>query len=201
MYRAILLDLGNVLIGLDIAAGYRALAQLCPYPEAEIRRRIAASGLAEPFETGLIEPREFHAQFCAALELELDYDRFCAIWNSIFAGTLLPESMIEGLARRYRLVMVSNTNAIHFEMVGRRYPVLRHFHARALSYQVKTMKPQPGIFLEAVRLAGCPAEECFYADDIPAFTEAARTLGIDAVTFESAAQLADEMRRRGIAWE
>jgi FMN phosphatase YigB (HAD superfamily) len=38
--------------------------------------------------------------------------------------------MIEGLARRYRLVMVSNTNAIHFEMVERRYPVLRHFHAR-----------------------------------------------------------------------
>jgi FMN phosphatase YigB (HAD superfamily) len=37
------------------------------------------------------------------------------------------------------------------------------------------MKPRPEIFLEAVRLAGCPAAECFYSDDIPAYTEAARS--------------------------
>jgi len=201
MYRAILLDLGKVLIDFDFSAGYRALEELCPYPEAEIRRRIAATDLAARFETGLIEPRDFCAQLCALLELKVDYDPFCAIWNSIFSGVLLPESMIEGLSHRYRLVMVSNTNQIHFEMVRQRYPVLRHFHGKALSYQVKAMKPRPEIFLEAVRLAGCRAGECFYADDIPAYTEAARALGIDAVTFESAAQLSTEMRRRGITWE
>ncbi|MGB7761392.1 MAG: HAD family phosphatase [Bryobacteraceae bacterium] len=201
MHRAILLDLGKVLIDFDFSAGYRALEEHCPYPEAEIRGRIAATDLAAQFETGLMEPRDFWARFCALVELNVDYDRFCAIWNSIFSGALLPESMIEGLARRYRMVVVSNTNPIHFEMVRQHYPVLRHFHHMALSYQVKAMKPRPEIFLEAVRLAGCRAGECFYADDIPAFSEAARTLGIDAVTFESAAQLSTEMRRRGIAWE
>jgi len=201
MYRAILLDLGKVLIDFDFSAGYRALEEFCPYPEAEIRRRVTATDLAARFETGLMEPRDFCAQFCAQLELKVDFDRFCAIWNSIFSGVLVPESMIEGLARRYRLVLVSNTNRIHFEMVRRQYPVLRHFHHMALSYQVKAMKPRPEIFLEAVRLAGCRAGECFYADDIPAFTEAARKLGIDAVAFESVAQLSTEMRRRGIAWE
>ena len=201
MYRAILMDLGKVLIDFDFSAGYRALEEFCPYPEAEIRRRVTATDLAARFETVLMEPRDFCAQFCAQLELKVDYDRFCAIWNSIFSGVLVPESMIEGLARRYRLVLVSNTNRIHFEMVRRQYPVLRHFHHMALSYQVKAMKPRPEIFLEAVRLAGCRAGECFYADDIPAFTEAARKLGIDAVAFESVAQLSTEMRRRGIAWE
>ena len=135
------------------------------------------------------------------LRREVRRSRVGVIWNSIFSGVLVPESMIEGLARRYRLVLVSNTNRIHFEMVRRQYPVLRHFHHMALSYQVKAMKPRPEIFLEAVRLAGCRAGECFYADDIPAFTEAARKLGIDAVAFESVAQLSTEMRRRGIAWE
>ena len=62
MYRAILLDLGNVLIELDFAAGYRALAGLCPYAEADIRRRIAATDLPERFETGLIEPRDQRPQ-------------------------------------------------------------------------------------------------------------------------------------------
>lgn len=201
MHRAILMDLGRVLIHFDFSAGYSALEKLCPYPTAEIRRRIAATDLAVRFETGLMEPRDFYAQLCALLELKVDYERFCAIWNSIFSDVLIPESMIEGLAHRYRLVVVSNTNQIHFEMVRQKYPVLRHFHEMALSYQVKAMKPRSEIFLEAVRLAGCRADECFYADDIPAFTEAARKLNIDAVTFESAAQLAAEMRSRGITWE
>ncbi len=195
------MDLGKVLVDFDFSAGYRALEKCCPYAEAEIRRRIAATDLAMRFETGLMEPRDFCAELCALIELNVDYDRFCAIWNSIFSGVLVPESMIQGLANRYRMVLVSNTNQIHFEMVRQQYPLLRHFHHKALSYQVKAMKPRPEIFLEAVRLAGCRASECFYADDIPAFTEAARWLGIDAVTFESVAQLSTEMHRRGIAWE
>jgi len=198
MYRAILLDLGKVLIDFDFSAGYRALEELCPYPEAEIRRRIAATDLAARFETGLIEPRDFCAQLCALLELKVDYDPFCAIWNSIFSGVLLPESMIEGLSHRYRLVMVSNTNQIHFEMVRQRYPVLRHFHGKALSYQVKAMKPRREIYERAIERAGCRAEECFYTDDIAEYVEAARRLGIDAVVFRSAAQLEGELRTRQI---
>jgi putative hydrolase of the HAD superfamily len=201
MYRAILMDLGKVLIDFDFTAGYRSLESCCPYPAAEIRRRIAATDLAVRFESGLMEPRDFCDQFCALIEMKADYDRFCTIWNSIFSGALVPESMIEGLSHRYRMVLLSNTNQIHFDMVRQQYPVLRHFHHMALSYQVKAMKPRPEIFLEAVRLAGCHASECFYADDIPAFSEAARKLGIDAVTFESVGQLSAEMHNRGIAWE
>lgn len=200
-YRAILFDLGRVLIDFDFAVGYLALERHCPYSQAEIRRRIAATDLAVRFETGLIEPRDFCAQLSALIELDADYDRFCAMWNSIFSSTLLPEAMIEGLARRYRLVMVSNTNQIHFEMVEKKYPVLRHFHARALSYEVKAMKPDAHIFEHALRLAGCSAGECFYTDDIPAYIESARRLGIDAVAFSSASQIAAEMRNRGIVWD
>ena len=201
MYRAILMDLGRVLIHFDFSTGYGALEKRCPYPAADIRRRLAATDLAARFETGLLEPRDFYAELCSLLELRVDYAGFCTIWNSIFSEVLVPESMLEGLALRYRLVLVSNTNRIHFEGVRQKYPVLRHFHELALSYQVKAMKPHSEIFLEAVRLAGCRADECFYADDIPAFTEAARKLNIDAVTFESAAQLGTEMRTRGITWE
>jgi FMN phosphatase YigB (HAD superfamily) len=52
-----------------------------------------------------------------------------------------------------------------------------------------------------VQRAGCRAEECFYTDDIPTYTEAARKLGIDAVTFESRLQLEGDFRGRGIQWE
>jgi HAD superfamily hydrolase (TIGR01509 family) len=62
------------------------------------------------------------------------------------------------------------------------------------------MKPQPEIYQAAIECAGCRPEECFYTDDIPEFIEAAKRLGIDAVQFESAAQLERELARRHIQW-
>lgn len=202
MYKAIIFDLGRVLVHFDFKRGYRELESLCRYPAAEIPKRIATTDLVQRFETGLVEPAEFVAAFSAILGLDLDYDHFCRIWSCIFTDILVPESMLAGLAARYRLILLSNTNAIHFEMIRRTYPMLvRHFHQLVLSYEVKAMKPDPVIFQAAIDAAGCRPEECFYTDDIAAYVEGARKAGIDAVQFESAEQIARELRARGIDWE
>lgn len=201
-HKAILFDLGRVLIHFDFRRGYRALEGLCPYAAEEIPRRLAGSGLVEQFETGLVEPREFVDRMRQILDLNVDYDQFRTIWSSIFTDILIPESMLEGLGRRYRLVLVSNTNALHFEMIRETYGhLLRHFDDLILSYEVRAMKPQPEIFQAALDVAGCLPEECFYTDDITAYIEAARRMGIDAVAFESRQQLEGELRGRGIVWE
>src|SRR5262245_13390620 len=119
MYKAIIFDLGKVLVHFDFARGYRELEGLCPYPAAEIPRRLSTTGLVPRFETGLIEPRDFVEQLTQVLDLDVGYDRFCGIWSCIFGHTLVPEEMLEGLAARYRLLLLSNTNAIHFEMIRR----------------------------------------------------------------------------------
>lgn len=201
MYKAIIFDLGKVLIYFDFKRGYQALEGLCPYAAVEIPKRIATTDLVDRFETGLVEPEQFFEELSRILGLNLQYDRFCQIWSSIFGQPLVPENMLQGLAARYRLVLLSNTNAIHFAMVRQAYPLLRHFHELVLSYQVKAMKPDPRIFQEAVARAGCRPQECFYTDDIAAYVEGARKLGIDAVQFESAEQIQREMATRQIRWE
>jgi putative hydrolase of the HAD superfamily len=201
VHKAVIFDLGRVLVNFDFKRGYRALEGLCPYAAAEIPKRLSGCGLVEEFETGLIEPRDFVARMSAVLDLTVDYDRFCQIWNSIFTETLVPETMLAGLAARYRLLLLSNTNAIHFEGLRQTHSMLRHFHHLVLSYEVKAMKPRPQIFQAAIALAGCRPEECFYTDDIADNVMAARHLDMDAVQFESLAQLQGELTARGIRWE
>ena len=202
MHKAIFFDLGRVLINFDFQIAYGALEGFCPYTAEEIQRRLAGTNLFERFETGLVESRDFTEQVRRVLDLKVEDDQFRKIWFSIFTDILLPESMLEGLRRRYRLVVVSNTNALHFEMLRETHAhLLRHFDDLVLSYEVHAMKPQPEIFQAAVERAGCGPEECFYTDDIAAYIEAARRMGIDAVAFESRVQLEGEMRRRGIEWE
>jgi putative hydrolase of the HAD superfamily len=200
-YRAIIFDLGKVLVHFDFKRGYRELEGHCALPAAEIPKRLAGTGLVEQFETGLVEPRDFVDQLRRILDLRVDYDEFCRIWSCIFTETLIPESMIEGLAARYRLLLLSNTNAIHFEMIHRKYPLLRHFHDLVLSYEVKAMKPDPAIYRAVLERAGCRPEECFYTDDIVEYVEGARRMGIDAVQFRGAEALQEELRARAIEWE
>lgn len=198
IYKAILFDLGKVLVHFDFKRAYSRLEALCPHGATEIPRLLSTTGLAHRFETGQLEPAEFVAELTRFLQLDVDFDRFCEMFNCIFAETLAPESLIESLAARYRLVLLSNTNAIHFEWILRNYPVLRHFHEFVLSYQVKAMKPDPGIYQAAIAKAGCRPEECFYTDDIAEFVEGARRMGIDAVQFTGAEDLERELKARGI---
>jgi putative hydrolase of the HAD superfamily len=62
------------------------------------------------------------------------------------------------------------------------------------------MKPGREIYRRAIAAAGCRPEECFFTDDIPEFVEGARREGIDAVQFQSSAQIEDELRLRGVTW-
>ena len=199
--KAVIFDLGRVIVPFDFNRGYTKLEALCGIPAAEIPGRIAPTRLVQLFESGGIEPRDFVRELSKHLNLDTSYENFCEIWSSIFLPyTLIPESMLIGIARNYRLVLLSNTNAIHFEMVRENYPLLRHFHSYVLSHEVGAMKPLPLIYRRAIETAGCLPEECFFTDDIQAYVEGARAQGIDAVQFESAAQIEEELRKRGVNW-
>lgn len=202
MIKALLFDLGRVIIPFDFNRGYAGLEALCGIPAREIPVKLAATGLVPRFESGRIEPHDFVRQLSACLNFETSYEAFCEIWSSIFLpDVLIPEEMLEGLGARYPLVLLSNTNAIHFDMVLKNYPILRHFHSYVLSYKVGAMKPETPIYKAAIDAAGCPAHECFFTDDISAYVEAARGLGIDAVQFRSAAQIEKELQDRGVYWK
>jgi len=201
LIKTVIFDLGKVLIPFDFSRGYRELEKLCPHPAADIPHRLAATDLVHRYETGLIESRDFVAAISRVLDLRITYERFCEIWSCVFLPpTLVPESLLEGIAARYRMLVLSNTNAIHFDMVRQNYPLLRHFDDFVLSYEVKAMKPAPAIYRAAIARAHCLPEECFYTDDIAAYVDGARREGIDAVQFVSREQLERDLAARGVSW-
>jgi glucose-1-phosphatase len=199
--KAVIFDLGRVIVPFDFNRGYVRLEPLCGIPAAEIPKRIAPTGLVPLFESGGIEPRDFVRELSRHLNLDTTYENFCDIWSSIFLpNPLIPESMFAGIAQKHRLLLLSNTNAIHFRMIRENYPILRHFHSFVLSYEVGAMKPLPRIYQRAIEEAGCLPEECFFTDDIPDYVAGASAQGIDAVQFESAEQIEAELRKRGVKW-
>ncbi len=201
MIKTVIFDLGRVLIPFDFMRGYLRMQALSGLAPDEIRARLSRDSLVHRFESGHIENHAFVAEVAARLGVRLDYERFSEIWSSIFLPeTLIPEEVVAGIRRNHRTVLLSNTNGIHFAMLDSRYPILQHFDARILSYEVKAMKPEPAIYQAAIDAAGCAPHECFFTDDIPAYVDGARAMGIDAVLFESGAQILAELAARGVRW-
>lgn len=201
MVKAVIFDLGRVIVPFDFRRGYAKLAPLCGLSESEIPRHLATTDLVQRYESGAIESRDFVQELSSHLKFETSYENFCEIWSSIFLPeTLIPESMLEGISRRHRLVLLSNTNEIHFSMIRENYPLLRHFDELVLSYEVGAMKPLPRIYERAIEAAQCAPGECFYTDDILPYVEGGRAAGMDAVQFESAEQIQRELEQRGVIW-
>ncbi len=198
MIKTILFDLGNVVVPFDVKRAYVRMAELCGCTPEEVAARIRATGLVTPYEKGQIETEAFVHQLSAALQVDITYQTFCDWWNGVFLPeTLVPEALLEDLRRRHRLLALSNTNPIHFAMLKEAYPLLRHFDGYVLSHEVGAAKPEAKIYQEAIALAQCAPEECFFTDDLAGNIEAARAHGMDAVQFISAEQLERELRTRG----
>ncbi|MBK5292174.1 MAG: HAD family phosphatase [Acidobacteriia bacterium] len=199
MIKTVIFDLGGVIVPFDFDRAYTQMELICGLPSVEIRRRIGATDIAMRLESGQVGSHDFVSELGRMLDCEIEYSNFCQLWTSIFfPHTLIPESLLEAIRKRHRLLLLSNTNSIHFEMIRDSYPLLQHFHHYVLSYEVGAMKPSPRIYQEALRHAQCDPGECFFTDDIPAYVEGARREGIDAVQFEGLEQLRGELLQRGI---
>jgi len=201
MIKTIIFDLGRVIIPFDFDLGYAELSRLSRMDTALIRERIRATGLVPQFETGLIEPEPFVAGIAAALGIEISVEEFRRIWNLIFLEeTLIPEDLVVRLKRHYKVLLLSNTNALHFDGLAERYPLLRHFDHHVLSYKVRVMKPDAEIYLHAARLAGCEASECLFIDDLEENVKGAQAVGMQALVFHGREQLEREFQEIGIVY-
>ncbi len=95
-------------------------------------------------------------------------------------------------------VLVSNTNALHWEGVLRVAPELpRLVPLRALSFEVGVAKPDPAHYDAALALSGARREDALYADDRADLIDAARKLGIDGFVVTDPDLLATELLARG----
>lgn len=199
MKRAVIFDLGGVIVPLDFPRAFAELAGVCAHSAEQVPLAIQDTGLVPLLEMGKIEPEEFHRRICIELGMELTFTEFREAWGALFSPeTLIPESLLVAVRRRHRLLLLSNTNAIHFPLIEERYPLLRHFHDFILSYEVGVMKPDPGIYRAAVARAGVEPADCVFVDDVEENVAGAICEGLDAFRFESAEQVVRELRRRGI---
>jgi putative hydrolase of the HAD superfamily len=197
MIRALICDLGNVLLHFDHRLITTRLAEYIPGASWDEIHAMKLWPLVHAFECGSIDTETFLAQAGQILQLPqpLPAKEFQMLWTDIFWPNQELIDLLSQLRDRLSLVMLSNTNALHITYARERFPDLfTLFDGTVFSYEAGICKPDPEIFLQALRVAESSPEDTLYFDDIAAYVDAASALGIHGYQYISIEGVRDVLR-------
>jgi glucose-1-phosphatase len=192
----VVFDLGGVLVSVDFMRACKRLEAAGGAPAAFILETIASGEDKAGFDTGRLSPQQFAARFCAAIGVRLPNAEFAEIWCDIFAEQTEVTGLLDDIGKHADLVLLSNTDPLHFDYVRSHYDFLKKFGRRVLSYEVGHAKPARQIFERAIDLCR-PGTSMIYFDDVPEFVSTARACGLPAQQFVDAAKLKRDLEHLG----
>jgi len=198
-FRAMIFDIGGVLIRVDISRAMNGLVSGLSMTPQEVWSAIQRDPRWLDWQEGRISPRDWHLHLTKRLGVSLTFEQFSEVWNrALDPDPILAESFPEKLSKNYRLALLSNTDPLHMSHEEARFPFFRFFPVRIYSYRVGASKPNPIIYREALKACKVQAEEAVYIDDVAAYSEAARRLGMTGIVFQSPEQLQSDLGDLGI---
>ncbi len=197
--KAIVFDLGKVLVDFDYSRSARRLAERGRVTAEDVRALIDHSELLFRFETGLIGAEEFFNQVRRGTGFEGTNEELRDIFADIF--TEIPEMIALHAALRARglpTYIFSNTNEIAVPHIRSRYPFFSNFEAYVLSYEEGAMKPDPRIYEVVERVTGRRGPDILYIDDRPENIESGARRGWQVIVQQEPHRTLEQVRALGL---
>lgn len=183
MIRAVLCDIGNVLVTFDFAkAMHRAAAQADATAE-EISALVHS--LLSDHETGRISSPEFLRTVAERTGYRGSMDELRTAYCEIFSPNPQAWPLIDALRTAVPVYLFSNTSEAHQDYLFSEYDVFQRIDGGVYSWSAGSMKPDRPIYEAALQLTGCAPEELAYLDDLAPNLEAGRALGIHAIRYDA----------------
>ena len=197
--KAVIFDLGNVLINYDAEKAARRFSNKAGVPLEKVWKHFFTSRVEKAYTRGEITTREFYEHAKRAFSSHVDFRTFSHLWNDIFWPNKKVCLLLKKLSRHYPLYLISNTNALHFNHVRRKFPeIFAHFKKTFPSHIMGRRKPDRRIYWRVLKTIKLKPEETVFIDDMPHFIKAARKVRMNGIQFSSDGQLKTELRKLGV---
>ena len=189
MTRYLIFDFGGVLVNLDRRRCVDAFTRIGAGAIACYVDECRQEDLFHDLEVGQTDI----PQFCDAVRRACpgciaDDEAICEAWNALLTG--IPRYRLERLdelKRDYRIVLLSNTNPIHWGKAAACYftacgrTVDYYFEKTFLSYEMHLLKPDEAIYRRVLDDTGFNACETLFIDDSAANCTGAEKLGVNTL--------------------
>jgi putative hydrolase of the HAD superfamily len=183
--KAVILDLGVVIINIDQEKTLRAFERL----GIDLEDINESMPIFKQYEKGEISDEDFILTLKNALKGHANDEQIIKAWNAMILD--IPAQrfrLIEELRKHYHVHLLSNTNSIHIKEI-RDYINTYHqnedwqntFDKMFLSYEIGLRKPEPGFYEHVLKEINLKADETIFIDDSRANIKGAEKLGINCI--------------------
>ena len=195
----VVFDFGNVLGFFSHRKSAEQVAAYTQMSAEAVQAYLYGGRLEEDYESGTISTAEYTEMARETCRLTCTDEQFAIAYNDMFWPNDEVCALVPRLREKYRLVLLSNTNDLHYRQFAEQFrDVLKNFDSLVLSHEVGVRKPKPGIYHECLRRATRPADECVFIDDLPTNVEAARACGLHGLVYRRGDDLRGELARLGV---
>lgn len=210
--KAIIFDMGGVLVDLDIEDCKNAYKTLLGYDRIdELIDPCHQKGIYGDLEEGVLSAEDFRRIVLEESNPGSDphlVDE--AMWHILSGISPYKADLLNKLAEDYDLYLLSNNNPICmprsrrlFEEAGA--PLDKLFRKCFLSYEMKALKPSDAFYKSVVEQIGLPSDQMIFIDDSQKNVDGAIASGLPAVYYEPgtdlSALLADVLENQCVRME
>ena len=184
--KAVVFDLGKVLVDFDYSIAGRRIAARGKMSAAEVQRFIGHSPVLLRFETGQMSQEQFFAEVQSATGFDGALDEFTAFFADIFSP-IQPMLKLHAALRQRGVptYLFSNTNELAVGHIRKSFPFFSQFNGCVCSYEHGAMKPDAKLYEVVERTSRLGGSELLYFDDRPENVAAGAARGWQAVLHES----------------
>ena len=183
--KNIIFDLGGVLLNIDYQKTKISFEELGFNHFDQMYSQYSADMLFSDLETGKVTNDHFLAYLVKAADGKINGEQIAAAWNAMLLDFRIPSlHFLEELAKKYKLYLLSNTNAIHLAAFNETFkretgkPSLDAYFTKAYySNNVGLRKPNEDIFEFVLKDEGIKADETLFIDDSYNNIETAKKMG------------------------
>ena len=198
--KAIVFDLGGVIIDLDFSNFYNKIISQSPLNKPQTPIMLEFFRQSDIYHQGKMTDDEFYKLACDLLQVcMLNQSDFFDAFNSIISGYNSNVSEIIKRIResnQYKLIALSNVNSSHWDYIlKKKWEFIDWFDELILSHETHLIKPNPKVFEYTIKQAGCKPKQIVYIDDGLNNIRSAKELGITGIKYTNAEELLDELKQ------
>ncbi len=204
--KAIIFDLGGVIIDLDFSNFYNKIILQSPLNKPQTPIMLEFFRQSDMYHQGNMTDDEFYQLACDLLQVcMLDQSDFFNAFNSIISGYDSKVAEIIKLIRdsdQFKLLALSNVNSSHWNYILKKgWKFIDWFDELILSHETHLIKPSPKVFEYAIKKAGCKPKHIVYIDDGLNNIKSANEIGIVGIKYTNSEELLRELKNLNIIKE
>lgn len=198
--RALLFDLGGVLLEVDFGRVLAAWATVAGADPAALRARFSFDVAYQRHERGEIGAPEYFDSLRQSLGLGLSDDDFLSGWTSLYAGVIpsVP-ALLKVAAGHFPLYAFTNSNPSHQAVWSSRFATeLSVFRSVFVSSELGVRKPDSAAFAAVCASMGLRPGQVMFFDDTTENVAGAAEVGMQAVLVRSPRDIRDALKWLGV---